>query len=148
MLVRPAAGGPWLHGLPILVMCLLFGGCKSASARRLDPVYSAEKYKAELKFKFQPNITDPGLLRKIEPGDIIAFSSGDPSSASSVVLGDALTQVSHIAIVIPLHKKLRALSADSDQGTYIDTLERCIRGRIFYVFRKKRCRSCAAIISQ
>lgn len=119
--------------IPILwaALALSGAGC-SSSVRRLDPVFSHEKYKAEMKFHYQTGTTDPGILRKIVPGDIIAFSAKDPSSASSVVFGIALSQVGHVAIV--LNRDLLVLSADSERGVTFEGILNCIQGRPFYVF--------------
>jgi hypothetical protein len=119
----------------VLIACsILAAGCGS-SARRLDPEHAGEEYLAGMKFRFQPGVTDPAILKQIQPGDIIAFSSGEDSGGSSTVLGMALSRVSHVAIVFPFyHGKVRVLSADSEQGVYIDTVENCVRGRNFFDF--------------
>jgi len=131
--------GPHRNGMlpEVKILCAvavwMAVGC-SASARRLDPVYAGETSRAALKFHFERGVTDPGILRKIEPGDLVAFSSTDPKSGSLTVLMAALSQVGHVAIVFSMGKKLRALSADSERGVYVDTLESCIQNRSFYVF--------------
>ncbi len=125
---------PRIAGAAILAILLLAAGCASQKSRRLDPVYANETCTAELKFRYKPGTTDPGILMKFEPGDIVAFSSGDDSSAFGAALSSAMSQVSHVAIVIPLNKKLRVLSADSDRGVDIDTIEGCVKDRAFFVF--------------
>jgi hypothetical protein len=115
------------------ILCLPTLGCSSA-VRRLDPVFAGETYRPVLKFHYEPGITDPGILKEIEAGDIIAFSSTDPKSGSITVLMAALSQVSHLAIVVPQGKKLTALSADSDRGVYIDSIQNCVQSRNFFVF--------------
>jgi hypothetical protein len=106
-------------------------GCSSAP-RRLDPAFADETYRPEMKFHFEFGVTDPGIVTRIEPGDIIAFSTSDPSSHSSVMLGNAFSQVSHIGIVFT--PDLLTITADSERGVYIDSLKNMVRGRSFYVF--------------
>jgi hypothetical protein len=123
---------------PITLILLLalgaipWSGC-SSSDRRLDPVYSSEKYSLELKFRYQPGLTDPGILKRFQPGDILTFSLDESSFAVGSALSDGFSQVGQVGIIFPLHDKLRVLSADSERGTYVDTMENHLKGRGFYV---------------
>jgi hypothetical protein len=122
--------------LPLLLTlaAIPWAGCSSSDSRRLDPVYSSEKYLLDLKFRYQPGLTDPGILKQFRPGDILAFSTGDASFDVGSALSDAFSQVGQVAIVFPLHNKLRVLSADSERGVYVDTMENHVKGRSFFVF--------------
>ena len=123
-------------GRLLLLSGILVGpgaGC-SSSARRLDGAFKAETYLAVMKFSFEPGITDPGILKQFAPGDIITFSSSDPSSGSSVVFSNAISQISHVAILFRADKRLLVLSADSERGVYVDTIPACVKNRKFYVF--------------
>ena len=131
---RPAirGGPPWIISILGLAAAGLAGAGCSSAGRRLDPAFEGETCQAVMKFHYENGITDPGILTRIEPGDIIAFSANDPSSGSSVMLGAAFSQVSHVAIVVT--PDLLTLTADSERGVYIDTLPNIVRGRSFYVF--------------
>jgi hypothetical protein len=116
--------------LGLAAMALLVGGC--AGSRRLDPAFTKESYQAVMKYHFELGVTDPGIITRVRPGDIIAFSTNDPSSHSSNMLGISFSPVSHIAIVFS--KELLVLTADSERGVYIDSLVNIIQGRNFWVF--------------
>jgi hypothetical protein len=115
------------------ILFILGAGC-SSSARRLDRAYVAKTYRAVMKFSFEPGFTDPGILKQFAPGDIITFSSSDPSSGSSVVFSNAVSQISHVAIAFRTENRLLVLSADSERGVYIDSIPACVKNRKFYVF--------------
>ncbi len=120
------------RGLPVLVF-LSAAGCSSA-ARVLDPAFNKETHRAVMKFRFEPGITDPGILKQFQTGDIITFSSSEPSSASSFALSAAMSQISHVAIVFEKAKHFLVLTADSERGVAIETIPACVRSRSFYVF--------------
>ncbi len=110
------------------------GGCCSPLDRRLDPRHT-EELRASLRFQFEPGVNPPELLKSIEPGDIIAFTAREASSDGSMMFAAAVLEHSHIAIVFDLDKGLlRTLSADSDRGVFIQTLEHSLAGRSFSVY--------------
>ena len=116
---------------PALLAC----ACESPTVRNLDPRHRSEVYRAELKLIYEPGVTDPALLGRIEAGDLLAFSGDDDKGGSATAFLTAASKLSHVALVYPFDKyRLRVISSDSEQGVYIDTLEKCVRGRNFYVF--------------
>jgi hypothetical protein len=118
-----------------LALLGLTAGC-SAKARRLDPDHADEEYRARMKLRYERGVTSPALLARIEPGDIIASSADDDSGGSSTAWGIALSQIPHVAIVFPFYqgRKLRLLTADSENGVYVQTLEKGLAGRDFTVY--------------
>jgi hypothetical protein len=121
-------------GRLLLLSIIIPGAGCSSSSRRLDGAFTAETYRAVMKFSFEPGATDPGILKQLAPGDIITFSSSDPSSGSSVVFSNAVSQISHVAIIFRSDKRLMVLSADSERGVYVDSIPACVKNRKFYVF--------------
>jgi hypothetical protein len=116
-------------------LAFLAAGCASAEARRLDPGHKAEVYTAQMKFRFEPGISPPTVLKRIQPGDIITFSAEDDSGGAFTALSAAVSQKGQVGLVYPFMKgKLRVLSADSEQGVFIDTVENMVKRRGFYVY--------------
>lgn len=119
----------------LLALLAAASGCAGAASRALDPAHAGEVHVARMRFRFEPGVSSPELLGQVEPGDLIALSADTDKGNSSTVLAVTLSQVSHVALVYPsLRGKLRVVSADSDQGVYIDTLENAVKGRDFYVY--------------
>src|SRR2546422_9404546 len=105
--MKPIAGS-----MAAAALALSLWGCASPSIRRLDPAFAAETYRAIMKFRFEPGVTDPAVLNQVVPGDIIAFSADDARSDFSAAFAVAVSQMSHVAIVYPFYGgKLRVLSA-------------------------------------
>lgn len=116
-------------------MCLLaLSGCCFKDLRQIDSRHP-QQLRASLKLHFEPGVTDPAEIERIAAGDIIAFRGDEASSDGSLMWASALGGYSHVALVFPiLEDKLRVITADSNRGVEIDSIERCIGGKEFYVF--------------
>lgn len=122
-------------GLATIFLCVSAAGCASPANRLLDPAHAGETHRAEMRFRFERGASPEDLLRQIRPGDIIALSADEPGSQSSNVLATAFSTIAHVGIVFVLSPtQLRVFSSDSDRGSNIGTIERCLGGRDFFVY--------------
>lgn len=112
----------------------LLGSCSNLSDRKLDPD-DTRVLRASLKYRYIPGHTSVEIFDRIEPGDIIAFRDGEASSDGSVMMASAFGGYSHVGIVYPFFVNLRrVLTADSDVGVTIKTVDSAIAGREFFVY--------------
>jgi len=118
-----------------ILFCISACGCVLQEDRLLDPKYSGETYKAELRFRFEWGASPKELLRQIRPGDIIALSDDEPGSQSSNLIAAAFSTIGHVGVVCLLSPtQLRVFSSSSDLGTHLATLESCLGRRDFFVY--------------
>ena len=117
-----------------LFVTLLSASCCSVDERRLDPQYRGTLL-PHLMLRNEPALNLASKLDQIAAGDVIAYTTRESSSDGSLMLGSALGEYTHIAIVYSVRASLRVLSADSRLGVFSDSLEAATADREFSVYR-------------